>query len=247
MTAWISNSCPAVVHYATGQHKELLELFGQTVVTRQHGMKDPFDPDEYEQPFISPLLLRAKRLGMEIREFKRPEFEISPAAVQFADQQANDKTIMLFPLASRLERIWSMAYWIDLSELLLNAGFQVMTCLPSDRSLGEDFRGKKMIGMGWHFLAALMLRSRMVVCGCTGPAHVAGNLNVPCLCLSGPTARGAIYDHVPSVRQISGQIGCEGCFFQAAQGFRPACFHGCRSLNSLMPETVYDRILQNLA
>jgi len=240
ITAWISQANPELLHHATGAKAQVLELFSQKVVPRCSGMINTFESYKYElaNPHLPRLETRARQLGFQ--HWARPPVNLDDEYRQWAKGQHKRPLVMLFPLANRKERCWPLAYWLDLANSLEASGLATMTCIPARDDSFINFPETRWEG-DWRRIAGLMLSSALVICNESGPAHIAGGLNVKTLTVCGPTKNKGIFAHLPTVELISADLACVGCMFSGA--FRPACEIACSALLQLPVSKVLNRAL----
>lgn len=256
--AWASEgsrSAPVrLVHFATGQKREFLEMLGQDVVGDSRGAVNTFAPYgveiRTEQGSVPRVISRARELGI-LSPPKRPPFRSTPAADKFAEELDRHmrascrKWVMLFPQTEYTSREWPVTWWHDLISALLGNGIGVKTFLKNKDPRFVHTPGW-YFGQPWRNVGASMLKADLVVGVSSGPACLAGTLDVPTLVLEGPT-RPTIWTHTPSVEviRVSKEVQpCVGCHFNAP--FRSACDWGCQALIRLEPATVLKRILEKL-
>lgn len=251
ITAWISEGSKGerrrLLHHATGAKAEVLRLFGQEVLeTPVSIMSDTFETYKEEQRNVQNgvdtpgycVAHRARYLGIASLP-KRPTITaLSPEAVEWSQSACHDRPVLLFPQVAYGSRAWPVSYWLSLIGLLKAAGVPSRVMLADDDPAFTSVRPD--IGLGWDMVIAAMQRSRLVVGNDSGPAHVAGTLDVPTLALLGPTTTAWVFGHVPSVRGLAASdsvVSCVGCCYRADR-WRPGCEHGCEALLQLRPDEV---------
>lgn len=246
--AWASEgsrSCnPRLVHHATGNKKVFLELLGQEVVDRQPVMHDTFRAYSSELRLKGNpprLWQRTRSLGIKANP-KRPLHTLTVEEIEYGRSCVGDDSILLWPNTDYGSREWPPMYWIRLAEMLTCAGHPVWFCGGK-----QDARYKAWPGIweqSWRVNAACMLAARLVVGNDSGPAHLAGTLDVPTIALLGPT-NSSVFVQYPSVTCLSASpndIGCVGCYFHAP--FCKTCEVGCVALGHVLPETVFDTAVE---
>ncbi len=251
LTSWISEASKGkdheLIHYATGEKRIVLEMLGQKVCEEHHTMTNTFESYkwELEHPDIPRVESRASQLGFY--EWSRPSVHIKPQYHEWAEKQHDKrkKLVLLFPRSIYENRCWPVPYWIDLSWWMVKFGHDVKVILHA-----PDDRFKNAVpylyhSQDWRCITALMLRSSLIIGNDSGPVHIGGTLNVPCLALLGPTPPN-IFQHLPSVQTISNpNMACTGCFYKTPH-YRVSCNVGCSSLYGLSAETVAERAIELL-
>lgn len=237
------------IHFATGQKRMVLEMFGQKICDRQRQMHDTFDAYAYEllNPDIPRIESRAKCLG--VTEWKRPTMKIRDEFHEWATKQhlKDRRMVLLFPKSAYENRMWPAPYWVRLATDLEGLGYEVKLLTHE-----EDKKFQRPDLCWYHSqdirnVAALMLQSALVITNDSGPAHLAGNIDVPCLALLGPTVP-TIFAHLPSVETIANKsLACTGCSYQKNHGYVDGCEIGCMSLFRLPVEDVKYKALELLA
>jgi len=249
--AWIAEgsrgSMVQLFQHATGAKRTLLELLSQDVVISCPYLSDTYDAYTFElrNSSMPRIKARAEFLGV-FTPPARPPCTLDDSYDDWAEKQCRNDTplVCLFPMSAYDIRCWPVPYWIDLANCLAYQGYEVKTFLPV-----EDVRFGSLSGVyynqDWRNMAALMLRSSLVVGNDSGPCHLAGTLDVPTLAIMG-SSPAHIFSHLPSVRTIHGKLSCTGCYYNKEMGYRPACDFGCSSLLQLPMRDVADRALDIL-
>lgn len=247
-----------LVHHATGSKRSFLELLGQECVADAAGAVNTFDAYhsfecELERGSVPRLLSRSRALGI-VSVPKRPPIRIPDAALEWAGhvignlrrRSATRKAILAFPQTEYLSREWPAGYWHDLAAGLTLAGHGFTLCLAKEEARWKGIAGGQLHGYPWTHWAALLRLADLTVAVSSGPACLAGTMDVRVLVLEGPT-RPTIWAHTPSVEVIrvsKAALECVGCHF--GRPFRRACDLGCQALIRLFPEAVIARIEEKL-
>jgi ADP-heptose:LPS heptosyltransferase len=254
MWCWIAEGAKGSDHelrlYCEGGKHELLELLGQQPAHHIEGAQ-----------FGCEGFLRDLEVGKEqdriktwseafgfTSEPKRPPYRIRPESFHWADEIVRPrraegrKVVLLFPQTTQRPREWRAEWWIDLVWKLQNNGFAPIVLMSH-----EDGRFTNCpaywYGHCWNDVAALMLRSELVVGPDSAPAHLSGTLGVPTMALLGPTTP-KVFSHIPEVQVVTSQFHCTGCNFGCP--FNSNCDVQCDSLYALSPDTVFERIRRRL-
>lgn len=189
--------------------------------------------------------LWCRSIGLPALTIRRPDYVEAPADAAWADAQWRDfgaedgkPRILIFPEVAWLVRQWPLAYFIDLGTALQARGCLVALAAPgSDDVKAMGFRW--LAGHSLTRIAALMHRATLVVANDSGPAHLAGAVGTPTLALCGPTDGAVVFAHDGNIRPLAidrALLGCVGCHFDAARGYRFACkAGGCQALMKLDP------------
>ena len=246
--AWVSEGSKQasrkLVHHATGGKKLFLELLGQTVVDRQNGMVDTFRAysEELRLGGDPPRICqRGAYLGIKTPP-KRPPHTLTPGEIEAASRGFGGNAVLLFPNTDYGSREWPAFYWLDLAAGMRKAGFDVHFCGGKADGRYAAFPG--YWGRTWREIAAAMLVARLVIGNDSGPAHLAGTLDVPTMAILGPTTPSVFvqYGSVWCATPDKAEISCAGCYFGAP--FSRVCEVGCAALCHVRPARVIDEALQ---
>jgi hypothetical protein len=251
LTAWIaegSKDAPLrLVHYATGAKKELLELLGQEITGDPSGAYTTFAAysKELKEAGSTPRVFqRGRHLGIHSLP-KRPTARLNEADLQWAaDAIGTRETVLLYPNTEYGSREWPAFYWLELADLLAQKNIPLAVGGGHLDLRYRNLRG--FWGQPWAKTAALMQQARLVVGNDSGPAHIAGTLDVPTIALLGPS-QPSMFIHLESVRclQVSTEeLSCAGCYFHPP--FTKKCESGCLALAHLKPATVLAAIEEML-
>lgn len=245
--AWIAEGDERLCFLGSGQKAELVRLFGQRVVNQYSGeLADYAHTYRWEltqRGNVKRVDVRAAAIGAKV-EPARPRFMGGGVQAERWARESPSMT-MLFPKATRGAREWPINYWLDLYAMLDKEGQQPAFFVA--RGDEAQFKRSRCFAISWAHVCEAMLRARLCIGSDSGPAHVAGTLDVPFLCLVGPTIEGAGFEYTPSVHFMSTTpevVGCVGCYWSAA--YRPACDHGCEAMMLLRPREVFDRAKEML-
>jgi ADP-heptose:LPS heptosyltransferase len=189
---------------ASGIRRELLQLFGQTVVDQdgitQAKMVKAEHAIRYSQ---SRMPFRSRQLGIKTAH-KRPTPTVSHAATAWAKQCMGDDTVLLCPQSVHKEREWDIDQWVELAHILeinqvpfLIMGSQAkreLTSFPGMYSLSPMERN-----------VALYQQAKAVVAIDSFPANLAGTLNIPSIVILTTTTQ-FVFDHCPSIQCVRGAL-----------------------------------------
>lgn len=246
-TAWIAegsrHDSVRLTHWATGEKRRLLELFGQTIAESDDGAIATFDAYKVETEIERGSVPRVHSRGLQIGidgEPDRPKLQrLSPEAVAWAEDLWNHASeggkkpvVMMCPQTCYKSREWPASYWVDLGWGLAAAGFGVTFQLGGDDSRFHS-TPRYHFGHSWEYKIAMMRRCNVVVGVDSAPVHVAGTINVPTIALMGPT-KSTVFSHLSSVECLhapADRLDCVGCHF--GHPYRAACDQGCMSLMQL--------------
>ena len=236
-----------LVHFATGDNKRILEMFGQEISkTKENAItiENAYKVELKEKGKIDRILTRSYELGI-FSQPARPTAIFPKSAIHYASIQRKNKNnplIMLFPEVAWTTREWPASYWIDLAFMLYELDYDVRI-FTQHRNVKFDSLKNVFYDQDIINLAALMKHASVVVGNDSGPVHLAGTLDVPTLVLCGPTTE-TCFSHMQSVQTLSSNYYCTGCYFSTP--FRPACDQGCKSLFMLDAKIVVKRIKKML-
>lgn len=151
------------------------------------------------------------------------------------------KLAVLVPTSVWSVRSWSADRWTDLSNLLTDSGYVVVTIGSGrDRESLEKIPSSQLY---WNRPAAEVLeligRATVLYGNDSGMAHIAGLLGTPTVVVLGPTTKDFVFDCSESVVGIGSDMSCSGCYWQRDKGWDERCVKICESLQSIQPETVF--------
>lgn len=277
--AWIAEGRKGLhpVTFNGGRNRRVLELLGQ-VVTDESGGIDLGDKGvwQYElaaaamqnvaltrtTPWGTHITVR-KPIQMPARPYlwqqvlpdfvepRRPQANIPAAAWQSSeallDGHAGRPIALLFPCASYKTRMWPLRYWLRLAGELEDRG--VFTyAMDGWQGNVKDFP-RYGYGFSIETVAATMLRSHIVVGNDSGPAHLAGTLEVPTIGIIGACDPRVVWGHLESVRAMRAspsRVPCVGCHFQREAGFAAMCDEGCDALRAVHAHEVAEAVFRIL-
>lgn len=263
-TAWIAhgsrNAPITLINRATGARKSYLEMLGQYVADVPPSVcKDTFEAYftfecDLERGAVPRVISRGRALGITKSLPERPgPISIPQKARDWAAEVAKQrrisrrkKFVALWPQTVWPSREWPPGYWLDLAwKLHMEHGIGACFFLETR---DERFKNSPswINGMPWENWAAIMLEADLNVCISSGPACLAGTLDVPTIVLEGPT-KSTIWAHNPSIEVMrAGKqvMACDGCHF--GRPFRAACDPGCMAMMRVFPDQVVARIVAKL-
>lgn len=148
--------------------------------------------------------------------------------------------VLLFPFSCFKTRQWPLKYFSDVAWALHGNGYYVVA-MGADSSHADALSGFPyyFYGTSWNHVAAMMKRAEFCIGNDSGPAHLAGTMDVAFNAIMGPTK--SIFSHTPSVYEIAAtpdESACVGCFFNPDKGYRITCDYGCSSLMAVRPEMI---------
>jgi hypothetical protein len=231
LMAWIAegakgSSQPCFLR-ANGVKRELLQIFGQTVVVSDTAVDQAaMVAAEHKAGFSAPRLrYRADQLGIPA-EPKRPVASISAAADEWAQRCLSVPTVLLAPQSNHANREWLASNWRRLAELLTVAGIPYLLIAHNARPEFEAV--DSIFGLSpMDRLIALFRHARAVVAIDSFLANLSGTLDVPTLCLLSITTP-QVFSHTPSVRCLQGSSRTP------------------RGLAEIEPQTVFDTLTRML-
>lgn len=181
----------------------------------------------------------------------KPHLSVPPCGAAWARDDLREHRcpngeplVVLFPSTSGYPaREWPDAHWFDLATMLAEAGCGVAIMVEANNKQDAKFY-RQMVYWGFSIKKVIgaIDEADLVIAADTGPAHIAGCADTPCLALTGPTRD--VFAHYDSVQEVAVSdevIPCVGCHFQGSRGFRPACERGCQALMRLTPAEVAAR------
>lgn len=161
-----------------GQQKEWIDLFendGVSSLARGKQIYAQLNEDARDCEFAGALA------RIPDRERALPTLKPLPAAsIEWAWQHAGK--IVLVPCAANVSREWSLDRWLALEQRLEDC---VVIGPEHQRGNLARFTSPWFAGRSPSDVAALIRVARLVVANDSGMAHLAGLLNVPCVCVVG--------------------------------------------------------------
>lgn len=233
--------------HAANRYAEVIELFGLPV----YAMRPPGGQDRIERQFRAGmahidqqtqcypprLWLWARELGLQM-DLARPQHTITQDEVRASVNYETARSVLFFPESTHGARFWVDAYWDELRDMLAAEGCDVLSC---GSSVGRhQFRS-------YREMAAAMLNAALVVGVDSGPAHLAGTLDIPTVTLHGVT-RPTVFAHLPSVRGVviePQELPCVTCTFNPWQ-YTDSCEYHCAAMSLLTPDRVLPACLEAL-
>ena len=147
--------------------------------------------------------------------------------------------VLLFPMASYNTRTWPKDYWLRLAWELEQHGACTFAFDGCEQNV-KDFP-RYCYGFGIDTLAAAVLMSDLVIGNDSGPAHLAGTLDVRTIGIIGACDPSVVWGHLDSVypmRASEEKVPCVGCHFQHSAGFNSLCDRSCQALSAVQPHDV---------
>lgn len=152
--------------------------------------------------------------------------------------------IVLAPFADGRPRTWPLQQWRRLVRLLHRHRLVVIGAQNHEPLLKEQFYGDNVelrIGRDPEEVVELIGSARLIIANDSGPAHLAGLLNVKCIALMAQLDPELIFREGPSVVAIQPSTRCVRCHWQADGGWDRWCELGCSALYTINPEEVCER------
>lgn len=159
-----------------------------------------------------------------------------------------DRPIAMQAFATHPVRCWSPERWMQLGDLLLDAGF---TPVWFDCVTGRirDLPGLQEVGNPWPALAAKIWACDHWIGIDSGLFHFAGAVGIPTLMISGCTSGPILCRPYPLAHWVSGPVpisapkGCASpCYAFPDRGYNPGICqeHGCAVAIAVSAKTVFD-------
>lgn len=256
---WVIHSAKAAgvgLKFNIRRWDDIFRIFGveDSMLTLARGKENWHPPKgEFGEPNVGWVKSWLAGYGIGDVPLVRPPYVEDPADGEWADKAWEGRDaetgsrfrVLLFPDVAWVIRRWPKPYWVELGAKLAASGFNVAAMSSAkDGCEGMPFG---YWGQSMGKLAALVKRTDLVVGNDSGPAHVAGTLDVPTVAITGGSRKELFFDHLPSVATFSQDpsvVGCVGCNFESKRGCRAACSFGCQALYRTLPNHVYDRIME---
>lgn len=251
LAAWVAEGTKGLndrlLLRATGAKADLLRAMGQelTIAPQTSNISGMYLPGITGIGMPPAVVVRARQLGFSA-EPKRPSFTYDSDCEAWAESRRDihRSEVMLFPQCADSKRTWHVAHWMNLYRLLKREGLRVIVSGLPD---GIFDKLPEWLPMTWTQAASAMKRTRLVINNDSGPAHLAGTLDVPTIVLHGLTSD-AMYAHCPSVTSLSvsrQRFPCVGCWL--GWGFtKERCGKTCDALQSIDARDVFGTAMEIL-
>jgi FkbM family methyltransferase len=254
-TAWIAEGAKGgtvrLVHRATGQHRQLLEMLGQEVVDAIPAGAETVDThatyhdDEVraEGGAVARPASRGRGIGI-LTEPKAPPVSIEPQYEAWAAEHAPEGVplVLLYPQTHYRSRQWPANRWVELAWRLQVGGLAPRLMLYPDDDQYHNTPGY-LFGVDVQASAALMRRAAATVGNDSGPLHVAATVGATAIGVLGPTNPEVFANYGPNVRLLRAEsVPCVGCHFRIP--FRAACDRGCFALDAVSVGQVYNAVME---
>lgn len=244
LAEWSRNSDIRVMIHTTGTRADIIRMFGHVVVqpvNHMYPLAITFYKDKRSAPSATRIGNWAEQLGITYDKTTRPKIRLSEKEIARGQAEATD-SVLIFPHASSRDRSWPPDYYIELARRLMAFGCRVKIIgLPDERFAGMDIYSSNKT---WREIAAMMLACKAVIGNDSGPAHLAGTLDVPTLAITGPTTE-SVFAHCRSVYCISCPkriVECAGCWYRFKYD-ASRCSAGCVAMSNILPEDVLNQVL----
>jgi hypothetical protein len=150
--------------------------------------------------------------------------------------------IVLSPISAGRPRIYPMPHWRRIAKSLLPSHRVVVMAGEDGRQAVDDgFFGvpvEKRIGLPIDNALRYYANAKCVVANDSGPAHIAGLYQVPCVSVVSQAKPDFLFDCSPTVTGLVAQASCTGCYWQRSGGWDRVCEMGCSALYTIKPEEV---------
>lgn len=155
--------------------------------------------------------------------------------------QYNRPLVALAPYSAFGNRSWPMRRWIELEDLLLAAGFDVLVLDgPGDGGRTQAFKGIRYWGQAPGRVAALLARCKVVVGNDSGMCHLAGVLKVRAVAICGPNDGFRVFGFYGCVDVINATMGCAPCYWRGE--YQRACDQMCEALFQIQAWNVAEAV-----
>ncbi|MBL4621375.1 MAG: lipopolysaccharide heptosyltransferase I [Immundisolibacteraceae bacterium] len=150
-------------------------------------------------------------------------------------------------------KLWPEAYWIELSQLAVDAGYEVLIPWGDGEERKRAIRVETFVDgvtvlpqMTLGELALVLSRAVGVVGVDGGPAHLAAAVSVPMICLYGATRPLLTGSWGENCHNLQGEAACVPCLKRkctnlSADGMSQACF------TTLQPKQVFQQLMTQIS
>ncbi len=161
--------------------------------------------------------------------------------------EENKPIILMAPFAYSLQRTWPMTRWIELVEVLKEAGYEPRVL---DSHQGKDRTGYMPCVRYWgqpaEKVIALLRYSSLYIGNDSGLAHYTSVMQKHTIVVCAPTVGELAFAHYDPtythVLQADGE--CTGCTYQKARGFQLKCAPDCELMWNVKVRHVMDLITE---
>lgn len=209
----------------------------------------------HKNPVVSYFDLHFELLGaLNVHRPERLSLEIclDDTNAALADEIFPNNSILCHITTSQPKKDWPLSHWIVLSQLAQKAGLKLFfSAGPNEREIKLLSELKIMVPeaeilpptINLKLFLNILKRSKVFVCGDTGPLHFAEGLGVPVL---GILAVGNSLRQVAPIYSESKIICGVGCACDAFANNADVCLSSESCMASIRPETVYFRLINIL-
>jgi len=274
--AWIAEGRKGIepVTFNGGRNRRVLEILGQTVTDEPGGIdlgdRGVWQYELSQAAMANVALTKTTPWGRRITvrkpsnmasrpwlwqdvlpnfvEPKRPMATIPTRAFQAASalySGLEGATVALFPSASYSTRTWPLVSWLRLAYELEDRGINTYAFDTTIDTL-RDFP-RYAYGFSIETIAAAMIFSSVVIANDSGPAHLAGTMDLQTIGIIGACDPKVVWGHMESVKPMrasKSRVPCVGCHFQHAAGFNSLCDRECAALAAVSAHEVANAVLR---
>lgn len=218
--------------------------FGTNERRRMFTHDIPYDPDVYE---VDNFLALLKPLGVEgIRESLSVALKLPPESIVKADQLLeplySEPFVVILPGSSVPEKCWGKERFSIVARQLGEDGYKVVVVGgKEDRGVGEQIAGTVGLNLAGKTTlpetAAVIARSRLVICGDSGVLHIAAGLGVPTVSLFGPSSEVKWAPRGDNNVVLNRHLPCSPC---SRFGTIPPCPINVRCMKEITPDEVLE-------
>lgn len=218
--------------------------FGTNERRRMFTYDIPYDPDVYE---VDNFLALLKPLGVEgIRESLSVALKLPPESIVKADQLLeplySEPFVVILPGSSVPEKCWGKERFSIVARQLGEDGYKVVVVGgKEDRGVGEQIAGTAGLNLAGKTTlpetAAVIARSRLVICGDSGVLHIAAGLGVPTVSLFGPSSEVKWAPRGDNHVVLNRHLPCSPC---SRFGTIPPCPINVRCMKEITPDEVLE-------
>ncbi|MDC0534270.1 lipopolysaccharide heptosyltransferase I [Francisellaceae bacterium] len=165
-------------------------------------------------------MLFADALGYKKPE-SEPDFGIDPANFVQPNLELPKKYLLFIHNASWVTKLWPEAYWIELTKIAAEAGYNIL--LPSgnnkeleraERIASTSDKATALSLMKLSELAYIISKAQAAVCVDTGLSHLAAALDIPSIILYGATDSGLIGAVGSTQEHLQSKFPCAPCYLK---------------------------------
>ncbi len=234
---------PARVGFNRGASKECNHLFNRYHIEVDDGSTSRYEKNSsLVRPFLHSLPESRPTIAIGQRDRERVEVILKEHFTEY------DSLVTINPAASREYKQWPVEYFGQLIDKLYHSGkYRIaMVVGPGEEGLAvsaqaniKTHRCPVLKPVGLKELAETLRLSQMLICGDTGPMHIAAVMNTPTVAIFGPTDPVVNGPFGKGHHLITKQVHCSPC--------REFNCQSLECLRTISPEEVFQAVEETMS